>query len=53
VYDSTTILCRQQAAVTQNYDSANVRNVAQGEATCRKYKRLKLGAGQAYDLQSD
>jgi hypothetical protein len=26
-----------------------IHNIAQGEATHRKYKRLKLGGGQAYD----
>jgi hypothetical protein len=31
----------------------NVRNIGQGEAQHRKYKRLKLGGGQAYDRSSD
>jgi hypothetical protein len=30
----------------------NVRNIGQGEAQHIKYKRLKLGGGQAYDLSS-
>jgi hypothetical protein len=30
-----------------------VRNIGQGEARHRKYKRLKLGDGQAYDRSSD
>jgi hypothetical protein len=28
-------------------------NIGQGEAQHRKYKRLKLGGGQAYDRSSD
>jgi hypothetical protein len=46
-------LCRQQAEVKQNHDNVNVRNIGQGEARHRKYKRLKLGGGQAYDRSSD
>jgi hypothetical protein len=30
----------------------NVRNIRQGEAQHRKYNKLKLGGGQAYDLSS-
>jgi hypothetical protein len=30
----------------------NVRNIGQGEARHKKYKRLKLGGGQAYDRSS-
>jgi hypothetical protein len=39
----------KQAEVIQNYVNPNVRNIGQGEAQHRKYKRLKLGGGQAYD----
>jgi hypothetical protein len=46
-------LCRQQTEVIQNYYNENVRNIGQGEARHRKYKRLKLGGGQAYDRSSD
>ncbi|PNF22596.1 hypothetical protein B7P43_G12673 [Cryptotermes secundus] len=53
VYDYITKLCRQQAEVIQNHDNENVRNIGQGEARHRKYKRLKLGGGQAYDRSSD
>jgi hypothetical protein len=49
VYDSITKLCRQQAEVIQNHDNQNVRNIGQGEARHSKYKRLKLGSGQARD----
>jgi hypothetical protein len=48
-----TKLSRQQAEVIQNHENANVRNTGQGEARHRKYKRLKLGGGQAYDSSSD
>jgi hypothetical protein len=53
VYDYITKLCRQQAEVKLNHENENVRNIGQGEAQRRKYKRLKLGGGQAYDRPSD
>jgi hypothetical protein len=34
-------------------ENENVRNIGQGEARHRKYKRLKLGGGQAYDRSSE
>jgi hypothetical protein len=46
-------LIDQQAEVNQNHDNANVRYTGQGEARHRKYKRLKLGGGHAYDCSSD
>jgi hypothetical protein len=49
VYDCITKLCRRQAEVIQNYENEHVRSIGQGEARQRKYKRLKLGGGQAYD----
>jgi hypothetical protein len=49
IYDYVTKLCGQQAEVIQNYETANVRNIGQGESQYRKYKRIKLG-GQAYDV---
>jgi hypothetical protein len=49
VYDYITELCRQQAEVILNHENLNVRNIGQDEARHRKYKRLKLGGGQAYD----
>jgi hypothetical protein len=52
-YDYITELCRQQAEVIQNHENANVRNIGQGEARCRKYERLEVGGGQAYDRSSD
>jgi hypothetical protein len=47
VYDYMTKLCRQQVEVILNHDNENVRNIGQSEARHRKYKRLKLGGGQA------
>jgi hypothetical protein len=37
----------------KSYKDPNVRNIGQGEAQHRKYKRFKLGGGQAYDRSSD
>jgi hypothetical protein len=53
VYDYITKLCRQQAEVIQNHDNENVRTNGQGKACHRKYRRLKLDGGQAYDRSSD
>jgi hypothetical protein len=53
VYDYIIKLCRQQAEVTQNHENEHVRGIGQGKARRIKYKRLKLGGGQAYDLSSD
>jgi hypothetical protein len=53
VYDYITKLCRQQAELVLNHHNENVRNIGQGEARRRKYKRLMLGGGQAYDRSSD
>jgi hypothetical protein len=52
IYDYVTKLCRQQAEVIQNHENGNVRNKGQRETRHRKYKRLKLGGGQAYDRSS-
>jgi hypothetical protein len=48
-----TKLCKQQAEVTQNHENANVSNIEKGKFCHRKYKRLMLGGGQAYDCSSD
>jgi hypothetical protein len=53
MYDYITKLSRQQAEVVLNHDNKNVRNIRQGKARRRKYKRLKFGGGQAYDRSSD
>jgi hypothetical protein len=46
-------LRRQQAEVLQNHENHHVRSIGQGEARHRKYKRLKLGGGKAYDSSSE
>jgi hypothetical protein len=48
VYDYITELCRQQAKVIESHECENVRNIRQGEAEHRIYKRLKLGGGHVY-----
>jgi hypothetical protein len=53
VYDYIIKLCRKQAQVIQHHENIHVRNNGQGEAQHRKYKRLKLSGGQAYDRSSD
>jgi hypothetical protein len=53
VYDHVTKLRRKQAEVIQNHENEHVRGIGQGEARHRKYKRPKLGGGQAYDRSSD
>jgi hypothetical protein len=53
VYDHITKLCRKQTEVIQNDENEHVRSIGQGEARHRKYKRLELGGGRAYDLSSD
>jgi hypothetical protein len=42
-----------QPEVIQNHKKEHVRSIGQGEARHRKYKRLKLGGGQAYGGLSD
>jgi hypothetical protein len=46
-------MCRQQAEVIQNYENEHICGIGQGKARHRKYKRLILGDGQAYDRSSD
>jgi hypothetical protein len=41
-----------QAASIQNHENVNVHNNGKGKTQYRKYKKLKLCGGQAYD-QSD
>jgi hypothetical protein len=53
IYGYITILCRQQAEVIQDHKNEHFRSIGQGEVRHRKYKRLKLGGGQAYDRSSD
>jgi hypothetical protein len=42
----------RQAEVILNHKNPNVRAIGQGEPKHRKYKRLELGGGQAYDRSS-
>jgi hypothetical protein len=53
IYDYIIKLCRQQAEVIQYHENANIRDIEQGEPLHRKYTKLKLGGGQAYDRSSD
>jgi hypothetical protein len=53
VYDYITKLCRWQAEVIQNHDNENVCSIGQVEVRHRKYNRLKLGGGQAYNHSRD
>jgi hypothetical protein len=46
-------LCRTLAGVIPNHVNINVYGIGQGEARHRKYKRLELGSGQAYDRSAD
>jgi hypothetical protein len=43
---------RTQAEVILNHVNPNTRRTGQGEAMHKKYNRLKLGGGQAYDGSS-
>jgi hypothetical protein len=49
----TWITRTRRLAVIQNHQNPNVRAIGEGEAIHRKYKRLKLGNGQAYHRSSD
>jgi hypothetical protein len=53
VYDYITKLCRRQAKGIHNNENKPVRSIGIGEVRHGKYKRLKLGGGQAYDRSSD
>jgi hypothetical protein len=53
VYDYVTKLYRRQAEIIQHRENEHVRGIGQDEARHRKYKRLKLGDGQAYYRSSD
>jgi hypothetical protein len=46
-------LCRKQAEVIKNHENEHVHCIGKGETRHRKYERLKLGGGQAYDPSSD
>jgi hypothetical protein len=52
VCDYITKLCRRQGEVILNHENLNVPAIGQEESRHRKYKRLKLGGGQAYNRSS-
>jgi hypothetical protein len=45
--------CGRQAEVIQNHENEHFCSIGQGEARHRKYERLKVGGGEAYDHSSD
>jgi hypothetical protein len=53
VFDYITKLRRTPAELILNHVNPNVRGIGQGEARHRKYRRLKVGGGQAYDRSAD
>jgi hypothetical protein len=53
VYDYVTKLCKKQAELILNHANPNVRDIGQGEARDRKYKKFKLGGCKAYDRSAD
>jgi hypothetical protein len=48
-YDFVTKLCRQQVTVILNHENDSIRNIGQGYAQLRRYKRLEPGGDEAYD----
>jgi hypothetical protein len=53
MYDYITKLRRTQAKVILNLIKPNVHGTGQGETTHKKYKRLKLSGGVAYDRSAN
>jgi hypothetical protein len=49
MHDYITKSCRTQSEVIQNHRNPIVCGIGQGKAIHRKYRRLKLGGGEAYD----
>jgi hypothetical protein len=49
LYDFVTNPCRKQVTVILNYANVIIRNIGQGKVRHKKYKRLTLVGGQAYD----
>jgi hypothetical protein len=52
-YGFMTKLYRQQTKIMQSHYNKKFRNLGHGKAQHTKYKRLKLGDGQAFDLLRD
>jgi hypothetical protein len=42
-----------QATSRSHHENEHVHSIGHGEARHRKYKKLKLGSGQAYDRSSE
>jgi hypothetical protein len=53
LFNYITKLSRTQTEVTLNLRNAIVRGIGQGEIMHGKYKRRKLGGGQAYGHSAD
>jgi hypothetical protein len=53
LYDYITKLCRTQPEVILNHRNAIICGIGQLEVMLGKYKRVKLGCGQAYDRSAD
>jgi hypothetical protein len=53
VYDYITKLWRRQADVIQSHETEHLPVQGKVMPDTEKYKRLKLGGGQAYDRSSD
>jgi hypothetical protein len=52
VHDCITKFCRREIEVIQIHQNEHDLSMQQGEARHRKYKKLKLRGGQAYDLSN-
>jgi transcriptional antiterminator Rof (Rho-off) len=52
-YHYITKLCKQEAEVIQIHENGHIRSTAEGQVSHRKYMRLKVGSGEAYDRLSD
>jgi hypothetical protein len=52
-YGYITELCRTQAEAILNRVDPNILGIGYGEDRHRKYRRLKLGGGQAYDCSAN
>jgi hypothetical protein len=47
------VRCVPRLCIEEQLRLRGIRGIGQGEARHKKYKRLKLGGGQAYDRSSD
>jgi hypothetical protein len=53
VYDYISKLYKQQAQIFRNNENSYFRNIGQGDALGRKYRRIKLGSEQAHGRESN